>query len=579
MGGIVHSGPEHFRPIPEREVPPQILGRFFYDKTRYGSRPDLIPKEETHKDLETGLGHILVTCDYGGPHSKYDDENQDSFVCGNTKNGDIFIAVIDGAGGSGGGLEASIKSNSDLANNLVQGLSPLEGLRSASGLLIDINEQKKRRAFASGRSFDFSHEGIYATAVAAKIEKSGRVLLAASGDSKIATIRNGAILREGTTCMQNTPSKLIEYSLLNPREYYQHPLKSNITGGLGIKDAEEPLGQEFWGQDKDRIVLASDGLWDLVSEYEVARLSNQCKTANEFQAALFKMAYDRNNADSAYNIEHAPGVLIAMPSYKKGGDNITIAVMELDFSSKEQVYLGFDGNPIVTMVYRIGNTLIRIEEATEKVGKDQIKISELDADGSSIVAKYVLDRELWNQLAQIGFSRAQALDFEYIRRLSAQDRQSIKDLLALDSQKTESPEKTKELLPCGETYFITTPGKKGPIRFSIHLLEITDQKVVFIDPLNPTQKQEHPRSWWNTIIQNSETTIEKLQAPEPHPGDSYHFRGFQKDGTPYDFHLTVQSIKGDTLFCVGKAGNVFERPRQFWNALFTSPGAQATKIS
>ena len=405
MGGIFQNGPEQFQSIFEREVTPKILGRFFYDKARYGDKPDLIPLEEKHKNIETGLGPVIVTCDYGGSHSKYDVENQDSFVCGNTKDGSTFVAVIDGAGGSGGGLEASIHANSDLGTNLTQGVSPLEALRSANKSLIGINEQKSLQARADGRRFDWDFDDIYATAVAVKVEKSRRVLLAASGDSKIATIRNGAILREGTTSMQNIPSQLIDRSILDPEDYYCHPSKSSITGGLGIKNGEQPMGQEFLGQDKDRIVLASDGLWDLVSEYEVAWLSNQCRTAAEFQAALFKMAYDRNNADFPYHIEHAPGVLVSMPSYRKGGDNITIAVMELDFSSKEQVYLGFEGNPVANVVYRIDQTLIRVEEATEKVGKDQIKISELNPDGS-LLAKYILDRELWNQLAQIGFSRA-----------------------------------------------------------------------------------------------------------------------------------------------------------------------------
>jgi serine/threonine protein phosphatase PrpC len=198
----------------------------------YQDKPDSVPLSETHKEVETKLGPVMVTCDYGGPHSKYDKENQDSFVFGNTQNGSIFIAVIDGAGGSGGGLEASIKANLDLGINLTNGLSPLDALSLHIVCCRILMSKKKFRHMRRGCRLNESRDSIYATGVALQVEKSGRVLLASSGDSKIATIRNGAILREGTTQMQNIPSRRIEQSLLDSKEYYCHFAKSTITVDL-----------------------------------------------------------------------------------------------------------------------------------------------------------------------------------------------------------------------------------------------------------------------------------------------------------------------------------------------------------
>jgi hypothetical protein len=234
------------------------------------------------------------------------------------------------------------------------------------------------------------------------------------------------------------------------------------------------------------------------------------------------------------------------------------------------------GNPTADVTYMIGDTLIRVEAPTEKVGKNQIKISELNPDGS-LLAKYILEKELWNAVAQKGFSRAQKQDFDRIKNLPL-PRPSFKDFLDLPSEKSEVPDSSKERVKVGESYVVRTPGKSRIICFSFHIVEISATEIVFVDFTKPGQEQRQPRSWWNTIVENPKTEIEKLEAPEPKPGESYRFRGFQKDGTPYDFHLTVQRVEGDTLYCIGKTGNVFERPRLFWNALFTSPGAQVTKI-
>ncbi len=559
----------------EAEVVPEILGRFFYNKALYGDHPDRVPHEETHKDIETLLGRAVVTCDYGGPGSKYDKENQDSFVMGSTRDGSIYLAVIDGAGGSGGGLEASITVNRDLGNTLEQGMSPVEAIQSAMNVLTSINDKKKAQIESQGRRFNFANQGIYATGVAAKVERSGRVQLAASGDSKIATIRNGDILRAGTTQMQNIPSDLIKSGDLDPQDFYIHHFKSSITGGIGIKDGASPEGQEFQGQHRDRIVLASDGLWDLVSEYEVAQLSKQCNSAGALETRLFALAYERNNLGTPYVLEHAPGVFVPVPRYPKSGDNITIAVIELDLESKNHEYLGFEGNPMVNVIYTLENSILRIEKPTDKMEKNQIKVTELNPDGS-IRGKYILDKELWNQVAQKGFSRTQAPDLDVIKSLPL-DRPTFKDLLDLPKETAKTPEVVKETPQVGETYTITTPGKDRMICFRIYLVGVTDTDVIFIDPTKPTE-QKRPRYWWDAILNNPDTKFEKFLAPEPTPGDTYQFSGVDKNGTAYNFQLTVQKNVGADIHFIGKTGNALVRPRSFWNNLFITPGSKAIKL-
>ncbi|MFH2018702.1 MAG: hypothetical protein ABII98_01790, partial [bacterium] len=88
-----------------------------------------VSEEERKLEYEGFYGHISARCDYGGEGSKYKNKNEDSmFVGSSKKDGSLFCGVVDGAGGSGNGLEASIVATEALSYALANGDSMAEAL-------------------------------------------------------------------------------------------------------------------------------------------------------------------------------------------------------------------------------------------------------------------------------------------------------------------------------------------------------------------------------------------------------------------------------------------------------------------
>lgn len=257
---------------------------------------------------KTLLGRVDAVTSIGGPGSKYD-HNEDSFVIHSDQES-LAVAVLDGAGGSGNGELASRIGSEAF----------LQSVRNGDDLM-DAFDRISQEVFRNGRGGYLT-----ATALLATRLKDGRIRknVAAAGDSKILTIRNGARLQDGTTDFQNMAQLAIGSNQIEPWEYYNHPRLSMITGGLGVKrGAEQPVFKQFDHLEGDVSILASDGLWDIVSEYEVIELSKLFH-GKALEQKLFDLAIERNGQPMFF-IQHSPDHQVLKDNYK-GGDNVTIIV-------------------------------------------------------------------------------------------------------------------------------------------------------------------------------------------------------------------------------------------------------------
>ncbi|MBU0545948.1 hypothetical protein KKA13_01705 [Patescibacteria group bacterium] len=176
----------------------------------------------------------------------------------------------------------------------------------------------------------------YCCAVSVEIKKDGKVKLGWSGDSKAITLRDGEKLKEGATIMQNVAAKFVAGDAIEPEDYFNSPYNNQITGALGLastKGTDKPEIKEFQGQNGDRIILASDGVWDMVSEEEVQALSEQYTAPQKLQEKIFQLALERNNAQQPFVIktENKDGIMASVNMNAKfgRGDNITVQVVEL----------------------------------------------------------------------------------------------------------------------------------------------------------------------------------------------------------------------------------------------------------
>lgn len=268
---------------------------------------------------------VDITTDYGGPESKYENKNEDVFLT-MVEEERFLVSVIDGAGGSGQGRKAAQLAAEALAH--IYRRSP-EGEFSK---MIDATDKHVGGNANSG----------FAPGVVIRGKRVGdawTIDLAGLGDCKVMTVRAGEKLPEGTTPLQNMAAMQITLGG-KPEEYYTNINQNRVFGGFGLYErqpmVDKPDIRSFQGQADDQLVAASDGFWDLVSEYEVIELSKQYR-GRSLQEQLYTLAHRRNNSTGPFVIQHDEKTSVTKefakmhPDFvgKKCGDNITIAVIEL----------------------------------------------------------------------------------------------------------------------------------------------------------------------------------------------------------------------------------------------------------
>lgn len=265
-------------------------------------------------NFRTSHANLFSVTTFGGPGSKYRTINEDSLFSGVNVKGELFVGVIDGSGGSKFGYLGGKLANETLAQELINGQD-----LSQSFVAADKNVMKHGR-------------GGYATGAALTIDPSQIVHIASKGDTKVMTIRNGQKLEEGTSLIQSKVAELIESEILPPHSIHTARNKNIVCSIIG--NTKRPLYQtSFQGQAGDVIVMGTDGLWDVVSDYEIVLLSKEYR-GYQLQLKLFDLAYKRNNSKTEFEIQfneneclvikglHADGKLTC-------GDNITVVVLEL----------------------------------------------------------------------------------------------------------------------------------------------------------------------------------------------------------------------------------------------------------
>lgn len=282
-------------------------------RQHWGS-PESCPLNNKLHIWQAPQASIFCSTSYGGPGSKYKTINEDSFFYGMDPEGKLISGVIDGAGGSMSGYLGGKLANESLSYGLSQGL-------------------KMKDAFRQADDYVTIHgKGGYATGLAITIREDRKVFLGSKGDTKALTIRNGRIIKDGTTKIQSHVAIKIEYGELPPHAIHTGEGKNLIYSMIG--NAELPLFEtRFQGRRGDTIIIGSDGLWDVVSDYEVQQLALHNSGVN-LQKKLFNLAFQRNNSKQPFFIhfkEDEVHLMHAMHAVGKRsrGDNITIQVIEL----------------------------------------------------------------------------------------------------------------------------------------------------------------------------------------------------------------------------------------------------------
>jgi serine/threonine protein phosphatase PrpC len=189
--------------------------------------------------------------------------NEDSaLTCAN------LIAVADGMGGHAGGEVASAIA----INTLEQLLPVISDLKvdvaSREDLFLNITYEVDSQILAKSKdSPELSGMGTTLTALSIL---DNNVELLHIGDSRCYRYRNNKLeqLSYDHTVMQ----ELLDQGRLTPEEIIDHPQRSLLTQALMGDSGIDPILVSYEIKKDDQFLLCSDGLTNVLSEYEISKI-------------------------------------------------------------------------------------------------------------------------------------------------------------------------------------------------------------------------------------------------------------------------------------------------------------------
>lgn len=218
--------------------------------------------------------------------------NEDS-ICIDADNGWLLLA--DGMGGYQGGDVASALSIRTVLEYLQRSAdgAHLEANALADVLCEGLNAANEAIRQAGAANADLS--GMGATMVAACV--AGEALVCAHvGDSRLYRLRHGEL--EQLTSDHTVLQAQVDAGLIAPREAMQMPNRGLLTRGLGVAPTVVvDVGMHALA-DKDRILLCSDGLTDMLDAREIARLLGATGSVDEVAQGLVDAALAHGGRDN-----------------------------------------------------------------------------------------------------------------------------------------------------------------------------------------------------------------------------------------------------------------------------------------
>lgn len=213
--------------------------------------------------------------------------NEDSFLLLPEKN--LYI-VADGMGGHNAGEVASSYAVMGVNDHFSPALlAQIRGqddrIRQVLGdCLCAVNRQIRDRAQSQPQ-----YAGMGCTLVVALVD-GDRLHVGYVGDSR--AYRCGAADIAALTTDHSVVMDLVRAGSLTPEEARTSPLKNELTQAIGVKTSIAPSYAAYTLQPDDRILLCSDGLWDMLADAEIQAIVRQDKPLAECCRELI----DRANA-------------------------------------------------------------------------------------------------------------------------------------------------------------------------------------------------------------------------------------------------------------------------------------------
>ncbi len=219
------------------------------------------------------------------------DNNEDAYALYNEAVGALpnLYVVADGMGGHQCGEVASskaieyflsfIKENdqTDIMDTIT------EGVRNANRQVHELSKS------------DPSYYGM-GTTFTACVVKDGRGYTAHVGDSRLYLIRKGEL--HLITTDHTYVNEMVKAGQITKEEAKVHPSRNALTKALGVDSYIEIDGYIFDICDKDKILMCSDGLTNMVSESDILKIADSDSDLVDCARKLIEAANENGGIDN-----------------------------------------------------------------------------------------------------------------------------------------------------------------------------------------------------------------------------------------------------------------------------------------
>jgi serine/threonine protein phosphatase PrpC len=254
-----------------------ILKKLFCDRDK---------QESPAKDL---FESVHGTTDVGMDR----ENNEDYFLVNLPKN--LFI-VADGMGGHNAGEVASLNATEAVNDHFTP-----EILSGIKGDKIKINDELNDCLYIANQKIldlaenNESYQGMGCTLVVALVE-TGALHLGHVGDARAyLCAENGINL---LTTDHSKVMDLVQAGQMTLEEARQSPLKNELTQAIGSFLGIIPDYNYTALKNGDKVLLCSDGLWDMLADEEIYRIVNQAQPAKSICEELVLKANDAGGHDN-----------------------------------------------------------------------------------------------------------------------------------------------------------------------------------------------------------------------------------------------------------------------------------------
>ena len=243
-------------------------------------------QESPAEDL---LGSVHGTTDVGMDR----DNNEDYFLVNLPNN--LFI-VADGMGGHNAGEVASLHATEAVNDHFTPGI-----LADIKGDKVKINDELNDCLYNANQKIlamaekNTSYRGMGCTLVVALVGR-GALHIGHVGDARAYLCdENGLNL---LTTDHSNVMDLVKAGQMTLEEARQSPLKNELNQAIGSQLEIIPDYNYSAIKNGDKVLLCSDGLWDMLADEEIYRIVNQAQPAKSICEELVKKANDGGGHDN-----------------------------------------------------------------------------------------------------------------------------------------------------------------------------------------------------------------------------------------------------------------------------------------